>query len=56
MPRDLTDLTVQRIVVRNGLGHNLARDFIKDLRASVRYLDALDGPVPAEAQHPGFHH
>jgi glutamate decarboxylase len=56
MPRDLTDLTVQRIVVRNGLGHNLARDLITDLRASVRYLDALDGPVPVEARHPGFHH
>jgi glutamate decarboxylase len=56
MPRDLTDLTVQRIVVRNGMGHNLARDFITDLRASVRYLDALDGPVPVDAHHPGFHH
>ena len=27
-----------------------------DLKAAVAYLDALDGPIPATRQHPGFHH
>ncbi len=56
MPDNLSDLTVQRIVVRNGLSQNLARDFITDLRDCVGYLDALESSIPAEAAHPGFHH
>ncbi len=56
MPADLTDLTVQRIVVRNGFSLDLADAFLADLRAEVDYLDALGGPMPTEGQHPGFHH
>lgn len=39
MPADLTDLTVQRIVVRNGLSLDLAEAFLADLRAQVDHLD-----------------
>ncbi|RLP07172.1 glutamate decarboxylase [Propionibacterium australiense] len=57
MPDDLTDVTVQRIVVRNGLSHDLASAFLEDLRAEVTYLDRLDGPLPHEADRPAaFHH
>ncbi len=56
MPADLTDLTVQRVVVRNGLSMDLAYALIADLRAEVDYLDALSAPMPTEGQHPGFHH
>lgn len=56
MPDDLADLTVQRIVVRNGFSHDLADSFLADLRTEVAYLDALAGPLPAEGQHSGFHH
>ncbi|WP_091970873.1 glutamate decarboxylase [Propionibacterium cyclohexanicum] len=56
MPADLTDITVQRIVVRNGFSRDLADAFLADLRTEVDYLDALRGPMPAEGQHPGFHH
>ena len=56
MPADLQDLTVQRIVVRNGLSIDLAHALIDDLHAEVAYLDALSGPMPIEGHHPGFHH
>jgi len=56
MPVDLETLTVQRIVVRNGLSMDLAYALIDDLRTEVAYLDALSSPMPTEGQHPGFHH
>ena len=56
MPADLTDVTVQRIVVRNGFSHDLADAFLADLRSEVDYLDALTGPMPSDRQRPGFHH
>ncbi|MEZ5088131.1 MAG: hypothetical protein R2722_18500 [Tessaracoccus sp.] len=56
MPADLETLTVQRIVVRNGLSMDLAHSLIDDLRTEVDYLEALSGPMPVERQHPGFHH
>ena len=56
MPADLEDVTVQRIVVRNGLSHDLARAFVKDLHEQVAWLDDLSGPMPRENAHPGFAH
>lgn len=56
MPADLPDVTVQRVVVRNGLSRDLAEAFLAELGEQVAYLDALTGPMPAEAHHPGFHH
>jgi glutamate decarboxylase len=56
MPADLQDVTVQRVVVRNGLSRDLAEAFLADLRAEVDYLDALSAPMPAAAPRPGFHH
>jgi glutamate decarboxylase len=56
MPADLADITVQRIVVRNGFSHDLADAFLADLRSEVDYLDALNGPMPSVRQRSGFHH
>ncbi|WP_182111842.1 MULTISPECIES: glutamate decarboxylase [unclassified Actinotalea] len=56
MPDDLPDVTVQRVVVRNGFSHDLASAFLADLAAEVEYLDALTGPMPTEGQRSGFHH
>ncbi|MDQ2678363.1 MAG: glutamate decarboxylase [Actinomycetota bacterium] len=57
MPDDLSDLTVQRVVVRNGLSMDLAGRFGDDLVAAVHHLDQLDGPLPqAGPPTPGFHH
>jgi len=56
MPAGLEDVTVQRIVVRNGLGFNLARDLLADIRASIAYLDSLDSAPPAPVAKAAFHH
>ncbi|MGO1864810.1 MAG: glutamate decarboxylase [Corynebacterium variabile] len=59
MPDDLSDVTVQRIVVRNGMSHDLATLFVRDLRTCVHYLDGLAAPLPSSAdcgQGTGFHH
>jgi glutamate decarboxylase len=56
MPADLRDITVQRIVVRNGLSLDLARAFLADLRAEVDDLEALTAPMPDGGHRPGFHH
>lgn len=56
MPVDLTQVTVQRIVVRNGFSHDMAEAFIKDLKSCVKYLDGLRSPMPSEARASGFHH
>lgn len=46
MPDDLAEITVQRIVVRNGLSMDLAERLLEAIRDSVAYLDGLDGPLP----------
>lgn len=54
---DLSDVVVQRIVVRNGLSHDLAVALLKDLRTNVDFLDSLDGPIPRPKHaHVEFHH
>ena len=57
MPADIENVEVMRIVVRNGLGMDLAHKLIADLKASIADLDAA-GPLPANAPHPPtqFHH
>ena len=49
MPDDLADLTVQRIVVRNGLSHDLATKLLGDIKDDVAFLQKLDGPMPRDA-------
>jgi glutamate decarboxylase len=57
MPDELTDLTVQRVVVRNGLSMDLADALLDHITDSVRYLDDLDGPLPHEGRRTtAFHH
>ena len=56
MPDNLSDVTVQRIVVRNGLSHDLADELLDDIREQVTFLDDLDGPMPREDVRPAFHH
>lgn len=56
MPEDLTDLTVQRIVVRNGLSRDLAGSFVTDLHSEVAFLESLTTPITTLGQRPGFHH
>jgi glutamate decarboxylase len=57
MPDDLSDVTVQRVVVRNGLSLDLADALLDGITDSVRYLDALDRPLPREGRRTtAFHH
>ena len=56
MPDNLSDLTVQRIVVRNGLSRNLAEALIGDIKEAVEYLDHLASPMPTEGLRSSFTH
>ncbi len=57
MPDALSDVTVQRIVVRNGLSMDLADALLDQISESVKYLDGLDGPLPHEHRKTtAFHH
>jgi glutamate decarboxylase len=42
MPVDLTDITVQRIVVRNGLSMDLAGRFVDEIAAQIKHLDSTN--------------
>ncbi len=57
MPDDLADLTVQRVVVRNGLSMDLADSLLDAIRDCTDYLDGLDGPLPKTRRATtSFHH
>jgi glutamate decarboxylase len=48
MPDALAEITVQRIVVRNGLSMDLADRFLTDMAEAVDYLGRLESPMPVE--------
>jgi glutamate decarboxylase len=54
MPNNLEEITVQRIVVRNGLGMDLADRLLDDIRTQVSYLDQANDSTIIKI--PGFHH
>ncbi len=56
MPPNREDLTVLRVVVRNGFSHDMAELFLRDLRTAVDWLDNLESPLPHEAKPSNFHH
>lgn len=56
LPSDMEEITVQRIVVRNGLSLDLAQQLMAEIVAETAYLEALTAPMPEEGPVPGFHH
>ncbi|WP_242616472.1 glutamate decarboxylase [Microterricola gilva] len=56
MPDNLSNITVQRVVVRNGLSRNLAESLIEDIKEAVEYLDRLESPMPTEGLKASFTH
>ena len=56
MADNLAELTLQRIVVRAGLSHDLATALLHDIDSEVAFLDALDAPMPREGTGSHFHH
>ena len=45
LPDDLSDRTVQRVVVRNGLGEELAKALVEDISEEVASLNKVTGPM-----------
>lgn len=57
MPPDMEDVTIMRIVVRNGFSMDLAHLFLTNLKEVLGYLDSLDAPMPHESMKDnGYHH
>jgi glutamate decarboxylase len=56
MPANLQDITVMRIVVRNGVSMDLAELLLSDIRHAVSYLDDLAAPMPRRKDRQVFHH
>ncbi|GAA4491194.1 hypothetical protein GCM10023171_34700 [Microbacterium panaciterrae] len=56
LPADLEQITVQRIVIRNGVTQDLAESLLATLREEVDYLDALTSPLPHGSTGPAFRH
>ncbi|MDP3950106.1 glutamate decarboxylase [Microbacterium sp.] len=56
MPDGFADVTVQRIVVRNGLSRDLAAELLADIDREVAHLDALQSPMPQRDDGSAFHH
>ncbi len=56
LPADMTGVTVQRIVVKAGLSHDLADKLLEGIEAEVAFLDALETPLPDVGHRGQFHH
>jgi len=56
MPDGMKDLTVQRVVVRNGFTRDLAESFLRDLRTAVAFLSESPAPLPEAGEGGSFHH
>ena len=53
-PENRQDLSVLRVVVRNGFSHSLGDHFLSDLSEAVTYLSSLRAPLPPAPT--GYHH
>ncbi|MEI4831660.1 glutamate decarboxylase [Bacillus sp. FJAT-53711] len=57
LPPDMEEVTIMRVVVRNGFSMDLAHLFLGNLKQAVAFLDSLDGPMPHDTKcDNGFHH
>lgn len=55
-PENRTDLAVLRVVVRNGLSHDLADLLLEDLGRLMPELAAQPGPLRSPSSTSSFHH
>jgi glutamate decarboxylase len=57
MPADMTDVTVMRVVFRNGVSIDLTRLLLDDIVAALKFLDALPAGRPDTIASPiPLHH
>jgi glutamate decarboxylase len=57
MPAAIEDITVMRVVFRNGVSMDLTRLLLDDIASSLQFLDALPAPLPhVELGASAFHH
>lgn len=56
LPPNLEDMTVMRVVVRNGFSIDLAHLFLMNLKQAVAFLDSSTTGVPDKTTDSGFHH
>ena len=57
MPANMQDVTVMRVVFRNGVSMDLTRMLLDDLEAALKFLEALPVPSPqVESTTTAFHH
>jgi glutamate decarboxylase len=57
LPPGMEEVTVMRIVVRNGFSTDLAHLFLMNLKQAIEYLDSVEGSLPHQTKHDnGFHH
>jgi glutamate decarboxylase len=57
MPADITEVTVMRVVFRNGVSMDLTRLLLDDIVAAIAFLDAMPAARPDTVDPPiAFHH
>ena len=57
LPDNMSETTVQRIVVRNGVSVDMADYLLENIRDAVRFLERLSSPMPREHRATkGYHH
>jgi len=55
-PKNLEDVDVIRIVIRNGFSHDMGRFLLRDIQQTVENLGKLDRPMPRVEETSMFHH
>jgi glutamate decarboxylase len=55
-PENRQDLSVLRIVIRDGMTHEMADRLLDDLRNQTEFLESLKAPLPSGRQHEAFAH
>ena len=51
MPKDIEDMVVMRVVVRQGMSRDMADMLIKDIKDAVAELDKLEYPTPSRIEY-----
>ncbi|MBY0121744.1 glutamate decarboxylase [Bacillus sp. S/N-304-OC-R1] len=50
LPPDMENITIMRVVIRNGFSLNMAQLFLINLKQAVTFLDSLDFPIPHDSE------